>query len=223
MSCNNKSTTLLGHGLSPTHTTVTDTQPTDTQPTEILYGAYFDLADNSQYERLMRTCRRCGTKRVYENPYGGGPTYHRIYDIFNQGLIQECKYWIRNGYIQVKFEGPGLPTKAYVTIQPRVASKVAQNKDGWQPAFQIIGTAQPINKNKGFNISIHPSGELGGVFALHIKSRTSNHVTKNTLDVEVTYGGSHSAEGETTILTADLKKLSKPAVSQVANCSQYIN
>ena len=167
----------------------------------------------------MQTCRRCGLKRYHDTP--SGPVYQRFYDIFGTGLIQECKHWLKDGYLQIKFEGPGLPTKAYVTLKPRSSKKIS-NWDGWGEAFTVEGMAHPINENKGFQIQVYPNSELGGVYSMNIISRNSNHVTKDQIrNLIVTYGGSVDEEIE--LLEADLQKLKKPAISSKFNCSKYVN
>ncbi len=223
MSCNNNSGLVKGD--APIHIpTDTTTTPTVVVETKILYGGYFDIANSGLYESLMSSCRRCGLKRIHTNPYGGGTTYERIYDLFGQGLIQKCSYWINSGYIQIEFDGPGLPTTASVTIKPKSSKQDPHNNSYiWGEAFTITGDVLPINKNKGFNIRLFPSNGLGGNFSLIIQSRTKNHVKHDKLNINATYGSSSDDSEQNEIISADLIKLKSPAVTSQFTCGQYTN
>ena len=219
MSCNNDSGLVAGD--APVHYPAKN-ETTTVASSEILFGAYFDIINSNLYELLMASCRRCGLKRFHTSPFGG-VTYQRIYDIFNNDIIQKCDNWTSSGYMQIKFDSPKLPTTASITIKPKSNKRDPFNANSyiWGEAFTIKGTAQPINENNGFNLRLFPSDGLGGTLSLIIRSSDSNHVKKDELNVDVTYGSNINNEDQ--VISADLIKLQSPAVTSQFTCDQYTN
>lgn len=213
-SCDKENTEVTGKllkGPSPVQVT------TNTLPTGFFYGNHFSIQNSSLYENLLEVCRRCGTRRIITDPFGGGTTYQRFWVLGDSP--KKCRNWNNQGYIQIEFAERRLPTSVKVLIQPRYTGRSAYAME-WGEPFEISATANPINENQGFQISVNPSEGLGGVYSLIIRSEYSNHVNNSELDVNVTYG-----QGDLqTIIGESLKSLTGEAVKDPAfDCGTYTN
>ena len=183
-----------------------------------VYGNRFRVQSSSVYEDLLDACRRCGTKRIINHPFGGGTTYERYWTI-NSADLKICKNWSSEGYIQIEFAERSLPTKATVLIQPKYTG--AQSPFPWGQPFQITTTAIAINKSKGFQILLTPSSGLGGLQTLDIYSDYTNHVNQSELNITVTYGQQNAAPS---VISEKLQRLIEKAVkTSPFSCDTYTN
>ena len=204
-----------GQGIPPpaVFPTLPGTQPLDSA--YIFYGNYFNVQSksNNQYEKLLTNCRRCGTTRHAENPYGGPANYSWFWSLGPHP--KKYEYWLNKGYLQIAFAKNTLPTKAIVSILPFY--QVGQNS---QPgaSFSVETTARPINKHQGFQIKIQPAEGLGGTDFLDIVSQDSNHIDgSGSVTVNVTYRHAN-------IASVKLPKLNKQAVQKsFFGCDTWTN
>ena len=132
------------------------------QPTGLIFAGSFRIVNSGVYETLMKTCARCGTKRLIETPFG---TRYERYWSFGESL-KECTNWLTEGFLQLEFTERKLPTSVKVQIQPKYKGS---SDDVWGFPFELTATAQPINENQGFEIFISPNQGLGGVYSLIFK------------------------------------------------------
>ena len=182
-----------------------------------IYGNHFRVQNSTWYETLLEVCRRCGTRRFITGP-GGGTTYQKFW--VSRHDPKRCRNWSSQGYMQIEFAEEKLPTKATVLIQPKYTGAYSSLTLEWGQPFEITAMAQPINENKGFQISVNPSDGLGGVYSLIVQSNYSNHVKQSALDIIVTYGQSDVQ----TIIFGKLEKLKKKAVKKSPfDCNTYTN
>ena len=205
--CNNNPTQV--QNSPPPKTT---TPPVKTGEGGLFYGHSFRVQNSSAYEKLLESCRRCGTRRLIQGP-GGHTTYQRFWTSHSDP--KRCRNWNTEGYIQIHFQENKLPTTAVVSIQPQYT-----DSNNWGEPFSVTAQARPINKNRGFEIFLNPSEGLGGVHTLTIRSNRSNHVRDSQLNLSVVYGGTDSQ----TIISQSLSKLTKRAIRKsVFNCNTYTN
>lgn len=179
-----------------------------------VYGNKFRVYNAGQYESLLKVCRRCGTRRIVTNSWGG-TSYQRFWT-FGENP-KRCSNWNSSGYIQVAFAENKLPTEATVSFQPEY---VAGAQSQWGQPFELKAPARPVNENKGFQILLGPAdGYFEGNYSMEIYSRGSNHVKSSQLDITVTYG-----TGEQAIISAQLVKLKSPAISSAPfDCGVWTN
>ena len=182
------------------------------KPTYVFAG-YFSVVNSGYYKDLMKICRRCGTKRLIQTPYGS--TYQRFYTFGLGESLKECRNWLNEGFLQIEFQEKSLPTSAKVLIQPKYkGSQVV-----WGEAFELTATARPINENKGFEIFISPRDGLNGIYNLILSSHNDNHVEDSDLHVSVLYG----PQGEI-IADPSLKQYTKRWMETPKyTCEQYPN
>ena len=179
---------------------------------KFIYGQAFQAQSISAYGRLLSTCKRCGVKRLIDTP--SGTVYQRYYGFdFDP---KKCKNWTQ-GYIQIEFLEKKLPTQVIVSIKPEYTGLTSR----WGETFSVKATARPTNENKGFAIFVRPSDGIGGIYSLVIKSESSNHILRDSLDVLVIYGG--QGEGQT-ILNQTLPLLEREAIKKATvSCDTYTN
>ena len=196
---------------------------TSAQKSVYVYGNYFRVYNANRYLTLLEACRRCGLKRVVQGPFGQSQ-YQRFWT--TSGDPKRCDSWNSKGYIQIEFLENKLPTTAKVLIQPQYTGQFknysfdGKAQEVWGEAFEITTTARPINENEGFEILVSPSEGLLGVYTMVIRSDEDNHVRDSEIYVTVSYGQSDTQ----TIITQQLKRLKKRAVSAPRfGCSQYTN
>ena len=209
--CNNQPTQIQ---TSPRPPSSSPTQPKTaiTGQNGFFYGNSFRVQNSSAYEKLMESCRRCGTRRLISNP-GGGTTYQRFY--VGHSDPKRCRNWNTDGYIQIHFKERKLPTVAVVSIQPKYA-----NSNRWGEPFSITAQANPINENNGFEILLNPTDGLGGVNTLIVRSMYSNHVLKDSLSLTVIYGQDDSQ----TVISETIPRLTKRAIKKsFYTCNTYTN
>ena len=182
------------------------------KPSYIFAGG-FNVVNSGYYRDLMEVCRRCGTKRLIQTPYGS--TYQRSYTFGLGESLKKCQNWLNEGFLQIEFQENRLPTSAKVLIQPQYkGSQVV-----WGEAFELTAVARPINENKGFEIFISPQDGLNGVYNLILSSNNDNHVKDSDLYVSVLYG----PRGEV-IADPSLKQYTKRWVEAPKyTCEQYTN
>ena len=169
LNCNNKPSAPQAGAAVPPKTT-----PVAAPGTAVghVYGNHFSVYKTDSYETLLSVCRRCQTGNL--TTYPGGFTYH--WELFGKNY-RKCKHWNSAGYLQIEFAEKKLPTKATISIWPKL-----NNYDRWGVAFSVTGNARPINKNSGFQVLVN-----FGAQALNIYSDDSNHVKDRDLeDVLVT-------------------------------------
>ena len=167
------------------------TTPGTPKKNPYVYGNEFLTLDGTAYEILLQACNRCGRKWTTSN-YGGGRSYSKCAPLSSNSPLH-CKNWTSKGYIQIEFAENKLPTSATVTIWPLYTYR---NQEQWGQSFASKGTAEPINENKGFHITL--TG-LGGR-ALYVESETTNHVNGGSLNVEVRSG---TGDRGTVMISAD--------------------
>lgn len=184
---------------------------------KFVYGGFFNIRNGGAYEQLLKVCRRCGTKRV--TPGGG---YQRIWVLGDSPV--KCRHWLQSGYLQVVFKEKKLPTQATVTLQPEYSHsscRRAQKRCFGHP-FSVQGTARPINKNKGFAITLSPGGGLGGQINLYIRSDATRHVSQTQLEVYGSYGGEGVSAKGGRVLKAFLEKQEGvPIRHRSLSCGSY--
>ena len=182
-----------------------------------IYGNHFRVQNSTWYETLLEVCRRCGTRRFITGQ-GGGTTYQRFW--VSRADPKRCRNWSSQGYMQIEFAEKKLPTKATVLIQPKYTGTYSSLALEWGQPFEITALAQPINENKGFQISVNPSDGLGGIYSLIVQSNYSNHVQQSALEITVTYGQNDVQ----TIISGKLDKLKEKAVKKSSfDCNTYTN
>ena len=136
-----------------------------------VYGNEFFVSDTAAYQSLLESCNRCGRKWLIPRS-GGGHGHGKCLTLSSHGPLH-CKNWLSQGYLQIEFATRALPTRATVTLWPKYNYG---SRGQWGQSFSAEGTAEPIKENKGFFI------------------RTTNHVRRNQLDVEVRTGVGSNAQ-----------------------------
>lgn len=184
------------------------------RPIGSFFGNTFHVQNSSSYKRLLEACHRCGTKRLITNIYGQ-KTYQKFYGLSSNP--KNCKKWKSQGYIQIYFSQNTLPTKTTVIIQPKYTLSNSSQGGRWGESFSVVGTARPINRNKGFELILNPTAGLGGLQSLTIRSEFSNHIKNNTLDVDVMYGGHNSSA----IFSQTLPKIKRAVKKSQVDCHTY--
>lgn len=182
------------------------TAPGKTNP--YVYGNEFFTLDGTAYGIFLQACNRCGRKWTTSN-YWGGRSYSKCSPLSSDSPLY-CKNWTSKGYIQIEFAQNKLPTSATVTIWPLYTYR---NNERWGHSFASSGTAEPINENKGFHITL--TG-LGGR-ALHVESQRTNHVNGGKLNVEVRSGTGGRAN---VIISADDMPRVKKNPAPLYTCGQ---
>ena len=165
-------------GILPTAPTEPTTQ-TPAAPVHVFYGSY-QVVNGGFYETLMKTCARCGTKRLINTTFG---TRYEKYWSFGESL-KECTNWLNEGLLQLEFAEFKLPTSVKVSFQPKYRG--SSDQLGWP--FELEAEARPINNNEGFEILISPNQGLGGVHNLILSSNSSSPVKQSDLSVNIRYG-----------------------------------
>lgn len=189
----------------------TDIPPDQSGTSGYFYGNFFHAKNADMYEKLLESCKRCGTRRLITNPWGG-TTYERHYTF--KPNPKRCSNWNARGYIQLEFTRKQLPAEVRVSIQPLYAAW----NSFWGEPFELKATAQPINQGEGFQILFTPQHGLGGMFSLEIISEYSHPGEHNTLDISALYGDSSP------IINERLPFLQQRAVKKaVADCNTYTN
>lgn len=212
--CNNNPAVVEG-GLPVTSPTPPAPPAPPAGETGIFYANSFTAQNNSAYQLLISSCKRCGMKRLIEHP-GGGATYQRFWGFDSDP--KRCKNWNTSGYLQIHFYEKKLPTTAVVSILPQYTGTASEH---WGEPFSVTAQANAINENKGFEILLTPKMGLGGVDILKIKSEYSNHVNDYSLQLMVIYGGLEESQ---TIIHGNIVKQGKRAVKKaVFNCDVYSN
>ena len=199
-------------GLLPTGPTEplgTET-PVVNAPLHVFAGS-FQVVNSGPYETLMRTCSRCGTKRLINTPWG--TRYERYWSLGES--YKECGNWLSGGFLQLEFAERKLPTSVKVLIQPLYRGSV----DTWGFPFELTATAVPINKNQGFEIFISPSQGLGGVYNMILSSDSTNPVEFSDLSINFMYGSLGQIIAHPT-----LKKYTSRWVEEAQySCREYTN
>lgn len=185
--------------------------PPSTEAPSYVFAGSFRVVNSGVYETLMRTCARCGTKRLIETPFG--TRYERYWSLGES--LKECRNWLSEGFLQLEFTEQKLPTSVKVLIQP----KYRGSSDVWGYAFEFTGTAVSINQNKGFEIVISPNQGLGGVHNIVLSSSSSNHVEYSDLSLNVMYGASGQIFADPTLKKYVSRWVEEPQFT----CGQYTN
>jgi len=194
--------------------------PAETPPAEpiLVWGSPFTVVNSSLYERLVRSCRRCGLKRV-QKLNQGFVAYEKNYP-FSSKDPKRCSNWNQRGYLQIEFLETKLPTSVIVTIQPKYSKSSISY---WGEPFSIEAKATAINKNKGFQIIVSPSEGLGGTRSLYIQSQDATHLARKNFAVEVFYGKTASSDSSSMISQTLQLQTKKPITKVNFSCDQYTN
>ena len=210
--CNNASTNVE---IPPKNFSTSKKPLTSTQ---LVWGGHFNVDNSGRYEDLLVACRRCGTKRVIQNPYGGGVTYQKFW--VPDSHPKECQNWRSTGYMQVEFAELKLPTKATVSFQPKYSHS---SNEYWGQPFAVKGEARAINENEGFAITLTPSSGLGGNRNLYILSSGTQHLNRGELDVEIIYGQNNEDATDSIFIQTLSPQSQKPISHAPFTCGQYTN
>lgn len=154
---------------------------TGVQVSGFIFAGEFQVVNSGHYETLLKTCSRCGTKRLIQTPFGDN--YERYWSLGGESL-KECGNWLSEGFLQLEFAEKKLPTPVKILFQP----KYRGSRDIWGYSFELTGDAKAINKNEGFEIIIPPNRGLGGLYNMILSSTSNNHVTSSDLFISVKYG-----------------------------------
>ena len=190
------------------------TQPgvtTGIQAPAYVFAGSFQVVNSGFYETLLRTCSRCGTKRLIQTPHGA--RYERYWSLGES--LKECSNWLSEGFLQLEFAQKKLPTSVKVLFQP----KYIGSQDRWGHSFELTTEAVAINKNEGFEIIIHPNQGLGGLYSMILSSNSSNHVIHSDLSILVKYGPSGEILMEPSLKEYRSRWVEKPQFS----CREYSN
>lgn len=211
--CNNQHGAITPPGHNPLPPTPSPSpSPSPSGSSGYFYGNFFQVQNAGMYEKLLESCKRCGTRRLITNPWGG-TTYERHYTFRNHP--KRCRNWNSRGYIQLEFSKKQLPAEVKVSIQPLYTT----GNPLWGEPFELTSTANPINSGEGFQILLTPQSGLGGMFVLEIISEQAHPAKHHTLDITVTYGG-----GPSYTISGSLSFLKQRAVKKaVAGCNTYTN
>lgn len=166
-----------GPGLSP----ATETSQSTTAKETFIWGGEFRVSNSNRYKELLRVCQRCG--RFKALPGGGFQYQASLTDLLFDEGPNKCENWLTQGSITIQFASPRLPTEATVVFWPRFK----HFSSCWGHPFSAKGQALPINEDKGFKITLSPSG-LSGQNEVYIRSEETSP-PRHSLSVKVAYGG----------------------------------
>ena len=208
---------------SPTSTSPTGVAPVVTAPVFIVYAGYFRISNATPvYQQLLENCRRCGTKRWIQGPYGT-TEYQRLWTTSN--ALQRCENWLQSGFLQIEFSKKELPAQAKVLIQPKYTgtltnySWTGEQQEIWGEAFEVTVQAQPINKSQGFQIRINPIDGIEGNYPLILESNNNSPTNNSELQVSIKYGEHQQIISRPKLTEYQKKWLCKPKYT----CKQYTN
>ena len=227
-SCNNNSSSVKGvlpkgpTNKTPTVRPITTAPAAPAAPIRYTYAGFFRITNSNSYKELLENCRRCGTKRWTQGPYGS-INYQRLWT--TSGALQRCDNWLHQGFLQIDFQNKTLPSEAKVLIQPKYTGSMTsfsitgEEQEVWGEPFEISVQAYSINKNKGFEIKINPSDGIPGNYSLTLKSNDTNPASSSNLNLNIIYGANQQIISSPQLKEYAERWQSKPKYS----CKQYTN
>ena len=201
----------------------TSTTPVVSTGLTRVYASTFRISNASNmYTMLLENCRRCGTKRWIQGPYGQ-IEYQRFWT--SSEALQKCQNWLQTGYLQIEFLSHGFPTQAKVLIRPKYTGSLqnfswtGEPQEIWGEAFEVTATATAKNEDRGFEIVIRPNDGIDGNYDLIITSNNDSPIHTNKLQINLKYGPQQQTISSPQ-LTEYLQRVEcKPRYT----CQQYTN